>query len=75
MGSSPTGPIMKKIEKIRNREAARVLIIQAMDMIELARDKMLEIENDPTIKALWNKAQNAIWDLHTQNYDKQLVEK
>jgi len=66
---------MKKIEKIRNREAARVLIIQAMDMIELAKDKMLDIENDPTVKTLWSKAQNAIWDLHTQNCDKQFVEK
>ena len=63
---------MKKIDEIRNREAARVLIIQAINMIEIARDKMLDIENDSTVRLLGNKAQGAIWDLHMLNCDKQL---
>jgi len=34
---------MKKLDKIRNREAARVLLVQARDMIRLANEKLNDI--------------------------------
>jgi hypothetical protein len=34
---------MKKLDKIRNREAARVLLVQARGMISLANEKLNDV--------------------------------
>lgn len=41
---------MKKIERTRNREAARVLLIQARDMLTAAHTKLREIKYDSGIE-------------------------
>jgi hypothetical protein len=66
---------MNKKEIIRNREAARVLIIAGLDLIEKAKEKVLDIDSDPTFEDLWTKAQDAIWEMHTYNCDDQRLDK
>ena len=65
---------MKKLEKIKNREAARVLVCQALGMIELAKDKLLDIDGDPNIINWWKDIQNRLWDFHVDNCDKARLE-
>lgn len=73
MGSSPNGPTMNKIEKAKRREAARVLLIQAHDMIDVAKDKMLEIDgSDDKVRTLWKMVSVALLDLSCYNTQKDL---
>ena len=66
---------MKKIEKIRNREAARVLCIEAYSMLERAKDKMAEIEWNDQLENMWQNVKNTVWDFHVQNCDKDYLGK
>ena len=67
---------MKKIDRIRNMEAARVLLIQAMDMITIANRKLAEtMPNNTRIGADYNNATSSIDDMlrvvvDTQNSQK-----
>jgi hypothetical protein len=64
---------MNKLEKAKNREAARVLLIQAYDMIDVAKDKMLEIDgSDNETRELWKKISVALLDLSSYNLQKDL---
>lgn len=62
---------MNKLEKAKRREAARVLLIQAHDMIDTAKDKMLEIDgSDDEARTLWKQVSVALNDLTTYNNQK-----
>lgn len=65
---------MNKLEKAKRREAARVLLIQAHDMIAIAKTKMLGIDSDKDDKVieLWKKVSNNLNNLSSYNLQKDM---